>query len=84
MNKFFIYESPCLNKYFFHDNVFSCVLVSFPKYQKIDGNDEKRSRFFWKFSFVLATQTNSKSDEDVSQKTEPEWFDETSAVKADI
>ena len=48
--------------------VFSSLFL---KYQKIDGNDEKRSRFFWKFSFVLATQTNSKSDEDVSQKIEP-------------
>ena len=46
--------------------------VSFPKYPKINSNDEKRSRFFWKFSFVLATQTNSKSGEDVSQIIEPE------------
>ena len=48
--------------------------VSFPKYPKIDGNDEKLSRFFWKFSFVLATQTNSKSGEDVAQIVEPEEF----------
>ena len=41
--------------------------VSFPKYPKIDGNDEKLSRVFLKFSFVLATQTNSKGGEDVSQ-----------------
>ena len=45
--------------------------VSFPKYSKIDGNDEKRSRFVLEFSFVLATQTNSKSGEDVSQLIEP-------------
>ena len=30
--------------------------------------------FFFKFSFVLATQTNSKSGEDVSQIIEPEWL----------
>ena len=58
--------------------------VSFPEYPKIDGNDEKRSRFVLEFSFVLATQTNSKSGEDVSQLIEPEWFVEKSAVKTDI
>ena len=36
------------------------------------------------FSFVLATQTNSKSGEDVLQIIESEWFFEKSAVKADI
>ena len=36
------------------------------------------------FSFVLATQTNSKSSEDVSQIIDPEWFVEKSAVKTDI
>ena len=46
--------------------------VSFPKYPKIDGNDKKLSRLFLEFSFVLATQTNSKSGEDVSQIIEPE------------
>ena len=66
MNKFFIYARPCVNKDFFHDDVFSCVFVSFPEYPKIDGNDEKLSRVFLKFSFVLATQTNSKSGKDVS------------------
>ena len=60
------------------------LFVSFPKYPKIDGNDEKLCRFFLEFSFVLATQTNSKSGEDVSQIIEPEWFVEKSAVKADI
>ena len=40
--------------------------------------------FFSEFSFVLATQTNSKSGEDVSQIIEPEWFVEKSAVKTDI
>ena len=58
--------------------------VSFPKYPIIDGNDEKRFLDFWEFSFVLATQTNSKSGEDVSQLIEPEWFVEKSAVKTDI
>ena len=72
MNKFFIYARPCVIKIFFNDDVFSCVFVSFPKDPKIDGNDEKLSRFFWKFSFVLATQTNNKSGEDVSQIIEPE------------
>ena len=41
--------------------------VSSPKYPKIDGNDEKLSKVFLKFSVVRATQTNSKSGEDVSQ-----------------
>ena len=63
MDKFFIYARPCLNKDFFHKDVFSCVPK---KYPKIDGNDEKLSRFFLKFSFLLATQTNSKRGEDVS------------------
>ena len=59
--------------------------VSFPKYPKIDGNDEKLSRVFLKFSFVLATQTNSKSGEDVSQIIiKSELFIEKSAVKTDI
>ena len=39
--------------------------------------------FFLEFSFVLATQTNSKSGEDVSQIIEREWFVEKSAVKTD-
>ena len=40
---------------------------------------------FLDFSFVLATQTNSKSGEDVSQIIlETEWFVEKSAVKTDI
>ena len=46
-------------------------VISFPKYPKIDGNDKKLSRPFLEFSFVLATQTNSKSGEDVSQIIEP-------------
>ena len=46
--------------------------VSFPEYPKIDGNVDKLSRLFLEFSFVLATQTNSKSGEDVSQIVEPE------------
>ena len=58
--------------------------VTFSKYPKIDGNDEKLSRFVLEFSFALATQTNSKSGEDVSQLIEPEWFVEKSAVKTDI
>ena len=57
--------------------------VSFPKYPIIDGKDEKLSRFFLRFSFVLATQTNFKSG-DVSQIIEPEWFVEKSVVKTDI
>ena len=48
--------------------------VSFPKYPKIDGNDENLSLFFLELSFVLATETNSKSGEDVSPIIEPEWF----------
>ena len=44
--------------------------VSFPKYPKIDGNDEKLSSIFG--IELLATQTNSKSGEDVLQIIEPE------------
>ena len=40
--------------------------------------------FLLEFIFLLAIQTNSKSGEDVSQITEPEWFVEKSAVKTDI
>ena len=45
--------------------------VSFPKYPKINGNNKKISGLFWEFSFVLATKTNSKSSEDVSQIIDP-------------
>ena len=59
--------------------------VSFPKYPKIDGMMKNFLEFFLKFSFVLATQTNSKSGEDVSQIIiKPESFIEKSAVKTDI
>ena len=46
--------------------------VSFSKCPKIDVNDKRLSRLFLEFSFVLATQTNRKSGEDVSQIIEPE------------
>ena len=46
--------------------------VSFPKYPKLDGNDEKLSTLFLEFSFVLATQSNSKSGEHVSPIIESE------------
>ena len=48
--------------------------VSFSKYPKIDGNDKKLSRPLLEFSFVLATQTNTKGGEDVSQIIEPESY----------
>ena len=70
MNKILIYARPCVNNLL----MMTCsavFFVSFPKYPKIDGNDEKRSRFVLEFNFVLATQTNSKSGEDVSQLIEP-------------
>ena len=73
MNKIFIYARRCVNKGFFQDDVFSCVFRLFilsTKYPKIDGIDEKVSRFFG--TELLATQTNSKSGEDVSQIIEPE------------
>ena len=38
---------------------------------------------FFEFSFVLATQTNSKSGEDVSPTIDPEWFVEKSSVLKD-
>ena len=58
--------------------------VAFPKNSKLDGNDKKLPRLFLEFSFVLATQSNSKSGENVLQMIEPEWFVEKSAVKTDI
>ena len=58
--------------------------VPFPKHPKNDGSDKRLSRLFLEFSFILATQTNSKSGEDVSQIIEPEWFVEKSAVKTYI
>ena len=68
MNKIFIYARTCVNKM----TCSAVFFVSFPKYPKIDGNDEKRSRQLLEFSFVLATPANSKSGEDVSQIIEPE------------
>ena len=49
--------------------------VSFAKYQKIDGHDKKLSKLFLEFSFVLATQTNRKSGEGVSQIIESDLND---------
>ena len=68
MNKIFIYARACENKM----TCSAVFFVSFPKCPKIDGNDKKLSRHFLEFSFVLATQTNRKSGEDVSQIIEPE------------
>ena len=48
---------------------FSSLFLS-TKYPKIDGNDEKLASIFG--IERLATQTNSKSGEDVSQMIEPE------------
>ena len=39
---------------------------------------------FWNLASFWATQTNSKTGEDVSPIIEPEWFVEKSAVKTDI
>ena len=80
MNKIFIYARPCLNKMMCS----AVFFVPFPKYPTIDGNDKKILHFFLEFSFVLATPSNSKSGEHVSQVIEPEWFVEKSAVKTDI
>ena len=68
MKKIFIYAHPCVNKM----TCSAVFFVAFPKYPKIDGNDKKLSRLFLEFSFVLATQSNSKSGEDVSQIIQPE------------
>ena len=70
MNIIFIYARPCVNKI----TCSAVFFVSFPKYPTIDGNDENRSRIFLELSFILATQANSKSGEDVSQIIGPEWF----------
>ena len=80
MNKIFIYARPRVNKM----TCSAVFFVPFPKYPKIDGNGKKISRLFLEFSFVLATQINSKSGEDVSQIIEPEWSVEKSAVNTDI
>ena len=73
MNKIFIYARACVNKDFFFMMTCSAVFfVAFLSRPKIDSNDEKLYSFFLEFSFVLATQTNSKSGEDVSQIIEPE------------
>ena len=62
--------------------------VSFPKYPKIDGNDEKLTIFSFFFFIYLrsshSNQLNSKSNDDVLQIIEPEWFVEKSAVKTGI
>ena len=68
MNEIFIYTRACVNKM----TSSAVFFFSFPKCPKIDGNDKKLSRRFSEFSFVLATQTNGKSGEDVSQIIEPE------------
>ena len=71
MNKILIYARPCVNNLL----MMTCsavFFVSFPKYPKIDGNDKKLSRLFLEFSFVLATQSNSKSGENVLLIIEPE------------
>ena len=75
MNKIFnlFYARPCVNKDFFHDDVFSCifrVLIVSTKHPKIYGNEENLSSIFG--IELLTTQTNSKSGEDVSQIIEPE------------
>ena len=73
MNKIFIYARPYVNKIFFFIMTCSAVFfVSFPKYPKLDGNDEKLSTLFLEFSFVLPTQSNSKSGEHVSPIIESE------------
>ena len=71
MNKILIYARPCVNNLLMM-KCSAVFFVSFPKYPKIDGNDKKLSGLFLEFTLVLATQTNSKSGENVSQIIEPE------------
>lgn len=69
MNKIFIDASLYINKDFVHDDVFSCLFRLFilsAKYPKIEDNDENLSSIFG--IEPLATQTNSKSGEDVSRE----------------
>ena len=68
MNEIFIYTRACVNKM----TSSAVFFFSFPKCPKIDVNDKRLSRLFLELSFVLATQTNRKSGEDVSQIIEPE------------
>ena len=74
MNKILIYlRPPVRNEDFFHDDVFICffrLLIVSTKYPKIYGNDENLSSIIG--IELLATQTNSKSGEDVSQIIKPE------------
>ena len=65
MNKIVIYARPCANKDFFHDDELSCVfrLLSYTvttKYPKINGNDEKLSRFFWNLAFIRSNQQQKR------------------------
>ena len=62
-----IYACPCVNKDFFTK---TCLFILSTKYPKIYGNDENLSRIFR--IELQATQSNSKSGEDVSRIIEPE------------
>ena len=46
---------PCVNKDFFHDDVFSCVFRLFSLVPKIDGNDEKRTRLLMALAVCLSS-----------------------------
>ena len=63
MNEIFIYARPCVNK-MTCSAVFSSLFLST---QKSTAMIKKLSRYFLEYSFVLVTQSNSKSGEDVSQ-----------------
>ena len=86
INNFFIYARPCINKGFFSWwRVQLCFSSLFLSTQKSTAMMKNFLEFFLKLSFVPATQTNSKSGEDVSQIIiKPEWFIKKSAVKTDI
>ena len=48
MNKFFLHARPCVNKDFFHDDVFSCVFSSlFLSTQKSTAMMKNSLEFFW-------------------------------------
>ena len=68
MNKIVIYARPCVNvvnKDFFHDDELSCIFRLFSytvstKYPKMDGNDEKPSRFFWNLASSPSNQQQKR------------------------
>ena len=72
MNKIFIDAHPCIDKILF---MMTCQLRFLSLFLSTQKSTAMRKNFlgsFLEFSVVLATQTNSKSGEDVFQIIEPD------------